>query len=649
MSIYAIGDVQGCYDSLRRLLDKIQFSPENDQLWFVGDLVNRGTKSLKTVRFIKSLGDSSQTVLGNHDISLIAMHYGVIQKSPSLKKFLKSKHREELIDWLRHQKVFHVDKKLGVCMAHAGISPQWTLKEAKQYAKEIQIPLRGNDTKEWIKQVYGNKPNIWSDDLQSYDRHRYILNAFTRMRYCNVKDGSLDFKLKCAIAEMLKESYEAMHETCRDDFLKRVEKKHVDYFSPTQNALVARANIDLLIPLINVKGGIASYKGKLEGLPIEKHIEKLRNKAASNKAKTIFKNKPFQGSFLRRSAFLGAMLFGTISAPVSAETLLQVYEHAKQNDAQLKISEMGFLAALEAKPQVLSGLKPQVTFSAGANYGMQYKGKRSFGGESTDAFLSLGYDLNLSKVIINKQLDAQIDQVDSSILQSKALLEADRQDLIIRVAEAYFSYLNANDTLAFRKSEKNAIGKQLNQVKAFFDAGRSAITDVKEAQASYDLAVAQIEVANQQIDVSRESLRAITTRYYKHLNGAADSCSTFWLRSEALKRSRDVSLCASNDQTTCNGGTDYSDGWIVYADCDGNDALTAGPVDCNDDSVLDEEEIIKVHNGFEKIFINSGSNNITFLFSGRIANATTFNLGHESDSATVKQVVINRVGRIRSQ
>lgn len=120
-------------------------------------------------------------------------------------------------------------------------------------------------------------------------------------------------------------------------------------------------------------------------------------------------------------------------------------------------------------------------------------------------------------------------------------------------------------------------------------------------------------------------------------------------RSEALKRSRDVSLCASNNQTTCNGGTDYSDGWIVYADCDGNDALTAGPVDCNDDSVLDEEEIIKVHNGFEKIFINSGSNNITFLFSGRIANATTFNLGHESDSATVKQVVINRVGRIRSQ
>ena len=195
MAIYAIGDIQGCYDSLQYLLEKLDFTPENDQLWFVGDLVNRGRKSLKTVKFIKSLGDSAITVLGNHDISLMAMHYGAIPASPSLEKFLKSKHREELIDWLRHQSVFHVDKKLGVCMAHAGISPQWTLKQAISYAKEIEIPLRGNDTGKWLAKVYGNKPNIWNDDLTSYDRHRYILNAFMRMRYCNVKDGSLDFKL----------------------------------------------------------------------------------------------------------------------------------------------------------------------------------------------------------------------------------------------------------------------------------------------------------------------------------------------------------------------------------------------------------------------------------------------------------------------
>jgi bis(5'-nucleosyl)-tetraphosphatase (symmetrical) len=195
MAIYAIGDIQGCYDSLQRLLEKLDYSPESDQLWFVGDLVNRGRKSLKTVRFVKSLGDSAITVLGNHDISLIAMHYGVIAKSTSLKKLLNSKHSDELVDWLRHRPVLHVDESLGVCMAHAGISPQWNLDEAIFHAHEIETQLRGNDVKEWLKNVYGNKPNIWSDDLQSYERHRYILNAFMRMRYCNNKDGSLDFKL----------------------------------------------------------------------------------------------------------------------------------------------------------------------------------------------------------------------------------------------------------------------------------------------------------------------------------------------------------------------------------------------------------------------------------------------------------------------
>ena len=195
MAIYAIGDIQGCYDSLQQLLEKLDYSPENDQLWFVGDLVNRGTKSLKTVRFVKSLGDSAITVLGNHDISLIAMHYGVISQSPSLKKFLNSKHREELIDWLRYRPVFHVDDELGLCMAHAGVSPQWSLKQAINRAHEIEVPLRGNNTKQWLMQVYGNMPNLWNKDLQSYARHRYIVNAFTRMRYCDAMDGSLDFKL----------------------------------------------------------------------------------------------------------------------------------------------------------------------------------------------------------------------------------------------------------------------------------------------------------------------------------------------------------------------------------------------------------------------------------------------------------------------
>lgn len=195
MAIYAIGDLQGCYDSLQRLLEKLEFSPEKDQLWFAGDLVNRGKKSLKTIRFVKSLGDSATVVLGNHDITLLAMYYGALRPNASLKKILKAKESEELIDWLRTRSVLHLDKKLGFCLVHAGISPIWTLKEAQKYAKEMETALRGDDIKTWLANVYGNKPRRWSDELVSYERDRYILNAFTRMRYVDRKDAALNFKL----------------------------------------------------------------------------------------------------------------------------------------------------------------------------------------------------------------------------------------------------------------------------------------------------------------------------------------------------------------------------------------------------------------------------------------------------------------------
>lgn len=216
------------------------------------------------------------------------------------------------------------------------------------------------------------------------------------------------------------------------------------------------------------------------------------------------------------------VIIGLNTASVKAENLLQVYEHAKVNDAQLKISEVSFLAALEAKPQIVSNLKPQLDLNANTNYGANYS-SRTAGGDEGNAFFNLGYDLSLSKSLINKQLNAQIEQVDVSILQSKANVEADRQNLMIRVAEAYFDYLNAKETLVFRESETKAIGNQLNQAEAFFEAGRSAITDVKEAQATFDLATAEISVANQQIDVANETLRAITTRYYESLQGASDN------------------------------------------------------------------------------------------------------------------------------
>ncbi len=196
MAIYAIGDLQGCYDSLQQLLEKLEFSPEKDQLWFAGDLVNRGKKSLKPLRFVKSLGDSATVVLGNHDITLLAMHYGVLRPNASLKKLLKAEDADELMDWLRNRPMLHVDESLGFCMVHAGISPEWTLKKAQKYAKEMEVPLRSASIKVRLENVYGNKPRRWSKTLESYARHRYILNSFTRMRYCDKKDGALNFSLK---------------------------------------------------------------------------------------------------------------------------------------------------------------------------------------------------------------------------------------------------------------------------------------------------------------------------------------------------------------------------------------------------------------------------------------------------------------------
>lgn len=191
MAVYAIGDLQGCNKALQRLLKKVQFSPDRDRIWLAGDLVSRGPKSLEVLRFVKNLGESAVCVLGNHDISLIAAHYGVIKPHRSLKPVMKAPDREELIDWLRRQPLLHMDAELGYCMAHAGVYPHWNLNQAQQFAREIEVPLRGTTVKRWLKNVYGNEPSQWSDSLQSYDRHRFILNAFTRMRACNA-DGSIN-------------------------------------------------------------------------------------------------------------------------------------------------------------------------------------------------------------------------------------------------------------------------------------------------------------------------------------------------------------------------------------------------------------------------------------------------------------------------
>ena len=196
MAIYAIGDIQGCYDSLMRLLDRISFNPNKDILWIAGDLVNRGSNSLATLRFLKDLEGSAICVLGNHDISLLAIHYGIRKSNSTLDPILQAHDREEIINWLRHRPLLHVNEALKYCMAHAGVPPQWSIEKAQKYSLEIQQQLQADTIISWLSNVYGDKPKKWKKAKNNeVDRHRYILNAFTRMRFLH-KKGALNFKHK---------------------------------------------------------------------------------------------------------------------------------------------------------------------------------------------------------------------------------------------------------------------------------------------------------------------------------------------------------------------------------------------------------------------------------------------------------------------
>jgi bis(5'-nucleosyl)-tetraphosphatase (symmetrical) len=196
MTTYAIGDLQGCYDALQRLLDKLRFDPAQDQLWLAGDLVNRGPDSLASLRFVKSLGDNAVTVLGNHDLHLLAIaadHKST--KDAGLKAILAANDADELIDWLRRQPLLHYDPELNYVLVHAGIYPAWTLQQALDYADELHQMLASDNYLDFIHHMYGNKPKRWGDDLTDWDRLRFIVNSFTRMRYCDI-DGKLNLKDK---------------------------------------------------------------------------------------------------------------------------------------------------------------------------------------------------------------------------------------------------------------------------------------------------------------------------------------------------------------------------------------------------------------------------------------------------------------------
>ena len=190
MSVYAIGDIQGCYDELRELLDMIEFDPGSDKLWFVGDLVNRGPKSLEVLRFVKSLGDSAVSVLGNHDLHLLAMVTGnkLCGPSSTLTPVLKAPDRSELLHWLRWRPLMHHDPELGFSMVHAGLPPQWSVTEALEHAAELEAVLRDDAAYPgFFAEMYGNRPRKWDGELQGIERLRFITNVFTRLRYCTRK------------------------------------------------------------------------------------------------------------------------------------------------------------------------------------------------------------------------------------------------------------------------------------------------------------------------------------------------------------------------------------------------------------------------------------------------------------------------------
>ncbi len=204
MAVWAIGDIQGCYNSFRALLKKINFDVRQDKLWLAGDLVNRGEGSLETLEYLYSIKDNVEIVLGNHDMTLIAAYYGVKKSNPTIDPILESPEAKKLIDWLRGQKFLHVDYQLGFCMAHAGISPEFDLGMAMMYAKGVEEKLQSDQAGIWLEHMFKKGSNRFNRDASLIDIDRYIVSAFTRMRFC-YGDHRLDFDQKGPPTDELRE------------------------------------------------------------------------------------------------------------------------------------------------------------------------------------------------------------------------------------------------------------------------------------------------------------------------------------------------------------------------------------------------------------------------------------------------------------
>ncbi|MDF2446225.1 MAG: bis(5-nucleosyl)-tetraphosphatase, symmetrical [Moraxellaceae bacterium] len=203
MALYAIGDVQGCREALEDLLEVIRFDPAADRLWLAGDLVARGPDSLGVLRLVKGLGTCAETVLGNHDLHLLAAHHGISTPKPKdrTQPILEAPDREALMDWLRQRPLLLQDAAHDCVLTHAGIPPMWSLATAQQLAREVEATLQGTGIRDYLAAMYGNEPALWSPTLAGTTRLRVITNYLTRMRLLSA-DGALDLAFKEDIASI---------------------------------------------------------------------------------------------------------------------------------------------------------------------------------------------------------------------------------------------------------------------------------------------------------------------------------------------------------------------------------------------------------------------------------------------------------------
>ncbi len=199
MTVYAVGDIQGCYEPLRRLLDKVHFDVNHDHLWCVGDMVNRGPDSLETLRFLKGLGDACVCVLGNHDIHLLAQAAGgKSYPQDSLRQVLDVPDAAELVDWLRFRPLLHHHVKKRWCMVHAGLHPQWSLDEAKRRAKQVERILQGKHWQNFCLRVQ-QSPLPQHQPKNAMQDKLFTLAVLTRSRYCT-QDGVFNWNVRSGAA-----------------------------------------------------------------------------------------------------------------------------------------------------------------------------------------------------------------------------------------------------------------------------------------------------------------------------------------------------------------------------------------------------------------------------------------------------------------